>query len=509
MALLPGPDRPGGGSSSKPRRPKTTKGNVYTSKPPPKRNAKIVGRYKVKPTKIAPGLILKKRGGGLGYVTIRKPGAASSGAAPAAPAPPQGTVTDPSYPEYANQPWAQQQLRAIDSEGAYHQKYVNQDVAPWLSQSLTNLTGVDPAHPGINTTLQQQYLANVQGVVGGALNAAATAGPAQVASTTPGGVAGSPTAYLTGAAQQGAAGRASSMLQSAQIQSALNTMQPNTQAQGYVYAMADYAKGLPQVYATRRAEARVKIDQFIADQQQQAAQLAFDQAKFDEAARHNRVTESISATNSSTNAAFQAAQLGLKASDQAFGQQQDLTAASTPAPYGYNRDPATGKLVRDPSVATASSARSGGGGSAAPSAARGQYTANTLAKQGYVGGWKVKPKNVKGPFVKATNGRWYAKPKSGGGSASTTKPNEGKPAQVVYEKLTTAYDKGLISDVQSEGTPDLLRFLKPLQPSKGKSWDSWFADTLSAIGRVDPKYKQWIAGYVKRRIADGSWKGTF
>jgi hypothetical protein len=457
MYVLP---RPG----AKPSGPKPTTGNRYTSAPPPVR-------------------------------TTTGPGSVGSGTAPRGPIP-----IDP-YAKYREKyPWAWAQLTDIDRAQASHQQYAGQ-VGDWLSKGLQGLTGIDPNQPGYNPAVQQQYMANVAGQVGGALNAGAVATPAQVAAPGMGGVVQGNNAFMGQAAREANAQRSSAAIQMSQAQSALNTMQPNTFAQGAMRAYADMQAGLPGLYATRRMEARSKIDQFIMQSEEEA--------------RHNRVTEAISAQNAQTNAALSFAQLGLKADDQAFDQTQDLSesaadqaAAGAPAPYGYQRDPATGKLVRDPSVASASSA--------APKAPKGTYNVNELRKQGFIGGWKVKPKKApqgaKGTFVKAANGTWWIKAGSGSGTGGTTgKPNVGKPAQDVYTALVKANDDSMISVDQNEGTADLIRFLKKYQPDK-ENFKPWFADILEALGRVDPQYKQWIAGYVKRRmqgVGGVHWKGTF
>ncbi len=464
MATLPPrPDRPPvrvtRRQKLKPKLPKVTKGNRYTSAPP-------------------------KRPAATG------PGVGGTSAGPRSPIP-----IDP-YAKYREKyPWAWAQLTDIDRAQASHQQYAGQ-VGDWLSKGLQGLTGIDPNQPGYNPAIQQQYMANVAGQVGGALNAAAVATPMNVAGTTPGGVVQGNNAFMGQGARDAAAQQSSAAIQMSQAQSALNTMQPNTFAQGAMRAYADMQAGLPGLYASKRSEARMKIDQFIMQSEEEA--------------RHNRVTEAISAQNAQTNAAISMASLGLKADDQAFDQNQDLTeaaqdqaAASAPAPYGYQRDPATGKLVRDPSVPSASSA--------APKDPKGTYTVNELRKQGFVGGWKAKPgkkpQGAKGTFVQAKNGSWWIKAGTGSGTG-TTKENLGKPAFDVQKDLRSAVDNDLISVDQQEGTGDLLRFLRKYQPDK-QHFPQWFDEILGVLRRTDPDYYQWIAGWVKRRKADGTWKGAF
>jgi hypothetical protein len=364
---------------------------------------------------------------------------------------------------------------------------------------LQGLTGIDPNQPGYNPAVQQQYMANVAGQVGGALNAGAVATPAQVAAPGMGGVVQGNNAFMGNAAREANAQRSSAAIQMSQAQSALNTMQPNTFAQGAMRAYADMQAGLPGLYATRRMEARSKIDQFIMQSEEEA--------------RHNRVTEATNAMNAQSQQALAFAQLGLKADDQAFDQTQDLSesaadqaAAGAPAPYGYQRDPATGKLVRDPSVPQASASGS------TPKAPKGTYNVNELRKQGFVGGWKVKPKKApqgaKGTFVKAANGTWWIKAGTGSGTGGTGKPNVGKPAQDVYTALVKANDDSLISVDQNEGTGDLLRFLRKYQPDK-QNFPRWYGEIVETLKRVDPDYAEWIVGWVMRRKKDKTWKGTF
>jgi hypothetical protein len=368
----------------KPPKKKTTPKNRYTSPQPPKRP-----------------------------VAGAAPGAAGApGAAPVTANPLPGM-----NPYYGLPDWAQNQLRQIDADEKNDIQNAAK-VGDWLQGALTNLTGIDPNKPGINPTMQQQYLSNVQGAVGGALNAAASATPMNPASTMAGGLMGSPNAYLSSAAREGAAGRASGYIQAAQAQSALNTMMPNTQAQGYVYALADFAKGLPAVYAQQRSEKRVAIDQFMAEMEQAQAEMRFEQAKFAEDMRHNRVQEATSATNAQTNAAIALGRLGLDASDQAFDNQPGAP-MPTNLPAGVVAVPTDDggwTTRRDPTYQNPSTA--------APKTPKGTYTPNELRKQGFVGGWKVKPKKVpagaKGGFVKAANGTWWVKT-GAAGSGSTPK----------------------------------------------------------------------------------------
>lgn len=502
MMALPRPDLPPGA----PRRRTVPK----LKKP---KNPKIVWYGKNKP-KLDPNKYdIKRRGGGLGYVAMRKPAApAASAAAPPAPTGP--------YAEYADYPWAQQQLKQLDRDQAFQQTYVSDKVLPWASQALTNLTGVNPSQPGINPVMQQQYLANVQGNVGGALNAAAAAGQAPtLAATTPGGVMASPTQYLSQAASEGARGMASSYLQSAQIQSALNTMQPNLMSQSYIMQLGDFAKGLPAVYAQKRSELRSSIDEFIAKSQAEAAQQ-------EETARHNRVSESISAMNAQTNAAIQFGNLGVSAT-RATNDAGNVTGADgpfpagTPAPVGKQavtgNDGMTYFVDENP---TSTGSGGGGttyaGGGTSTRDAKGRSRAAVLRDQGWSGAFAKKPKVNQAVFqlTQGADNKWYVKKRSGASrgtpTATQAKAAAGTKPFDFQKKLQSAYDGGLIdASDQNKGTGDLLRFLRDNQPTDKKNFNNWWKQVLPVLKRMEPKFAVWMAGYVARRQNRGEWKGSF
>jgi hypothetical protein len=345
-------------------------------------------------------------------------------------------------------------------------------------------------------------LGGIQGA-SGAYGVSAAMTPMNVASNAPGGAVVGPNSYLTEAGRQQALGTGNVATALANAQAALNKMQPVSLSQGYINALADKAAGLPAFYTKRSNDYAAGINQFIAESQAAAAEAAAEQAQweaeFTEKSRHNRVSEAISATNSQTNAAIQLGRLGLDASDQAFDNSPDPRVGASPPP-GYFRD-VDGRLVRDPTVSASSSKPK--------VSTKGKYTPNELKKQGFIAVPKgAGPKWTKNA-VRATDGRFYIKKGSGGADGgSTPKPNLGKPAQTVYEKLRTTVDKGLISDDQSEGTGDLLRFLRASQPDRD-NFAEWFDDVLGVLRRVDARYYQWIAGWVKRRKQDGTWRGTF
>lgn len=465
----------------KPPAPKTTSGNKQTPQPISP-NRKIIGRYKVKPVKVPKGLLLKKRGGNKGWVTVRAPSSgvpASGGTAPAAPK----TPSPKTYPEYADYPFAQQMLAGIDRDEASHIAHSSQ-VADWLKGGLVGLTGVDPSAPGYNPQVQQQYLANIAGQVGGALNAAATATPGAVMPTTPGGMTVGNMGFLGNAAREASAQRSSAALQMAQARSALNTMTPNIYAQGAMRAFADMQAGLPSIYATRRNEARTKIEEFI------------------EEARHNRVTEATNAWNAQTNAAIAFGNLGLDASKLGADQAADTLAASQPVPEGFVRLP-NGDYRTDPTYDT------GGSGATKDK----QYGANQLRKEGFTPlSAKAGPK-WRNKAVVATDGSLWIK---GGRSSARSgpKPKAGTSPFDLGEDLVKALDDGLIdTSDQNRGTRQMLAFLRKHQPEgKGDAWKSWWLQVLPTIKDQDPELARWMVGYKLRRERGErgvSWTGRF
>ena len=477
--------------------PPTVANPRYSIPRMPVRNPNILGIYRQKPTGLPPGVIAKRRGGGLGWVTVKAP-VAPAGRAAAAPA---GTMPN-SYSEYAAYPWAQRELVGLDRTEKSHEAYAS-TVGDWLGKSLAALTGIDPNAPGLNSQLQQQYLANIAGPVGGALNAAATATPMTPMATTPGGLAIGNTAFLGDAARNAAAEQRSATLAAAQVQSALNTMQPNTYAQGIMRSYADMQAGLPALYSQKREDLRSKIDQFITTSE--------------ETARHNRVTEANAAFNAQTNAAIAFGKLGIDTSKLA----NTTAAGSAPAPYGYNRDPATGRLVRDPSIPTASSSSGGGGGggSAAPSAARGQYAPNALAKQGFVGGWKVRPKakpaGAKGSFVQATDGTFWIK---SGSAAKSAKPYVPQTSTKLQASLAGYWKAGGSGGIEERYSNDpkgagtwLAQWVRDnkrdfVVPGKGRKVD--VTKLRQVLGSVGGRPSQEALSILVRGYIDpqGNWK---
>jgi hypothetical protein len=327
------------------------------------------------------------------------------------------------------------QYEQMKNEGRAHQAYVTDKVMPWLSNSLNLLNAY-------NTDAQNTMLGGIQGA-SGAYGVSAAMTPMNVASNAPGGAVVGPNSYLTEAGKQQALGTGNVATALANAQAALNKMQPVSLSQGYINALADKAAGLPAFYTKRSNDYAAGINQFIAESQAAAAEAAAEQAQweaeFTEKSRHNRVSESISATNSMTNAAIQFQRLGLDASDQAFDNQPepaDPRIGAAPPP-GYYRD-VDGRPIRIPS-----SGASGGGGTSTRDA-RGRLKNPT--SQGFVGGWKVKPKKLpawaKGGFTQGADGKWYVKRGTTPRGATTAAPENLRQEldKWYYGKVDGKYD---------------------------------------------------------------------
>jgi hypothetical protein len=417
MAInLGAPDKPPLRRVVKPKRVRVPKG--YKPKKP-KQPKKIVYRTPAQPRRTSTTPMVPR-------VSSPVPNAAP----PVAPPDPYAR-----WREFA--PWAIQGAEQIKADQAAHQTYVTDKVMPWLSTSLNLLNAY-------NTDAQNNMLGGIQGA-GGAYGVSAAMTPLNVSSNAPGGAVVGPNSYLTEAGKDFALGSGHVATALANSQAALNKMQPTTLSQGYINAMADRAAGLPLIYTKRLNDYNMQIEQFIGEAQAAAQEAQMEQARweaeFTEDARHNRVGEAISATNAQTNAAIQFGRLGLSASDQAFDNQPeppDPRVGAAPPP-GYFRD-VDGRLVRIPS-----SGASGGSG-AGTSTRDAQGRLRNPTSQGFVGGWKVKPKKLpawaKGGFTQGADGKWYVK-RGSTPSGSTPKAPENLRQELdkwYFSKVDGKYD---------------------------------------------------------------------
>lgn len=425
------------------------------------------------------------------------------------------------YSEYADYPFFQRSMIDLDRQQEAAQGYVSDKVSPWLAAALRGLTGVDPAQPGFNPAVQQQYLANVQGQVGGALNAAAGAVGPMPMSTTPGGIVASPTAYESDAARTAAAQRSSAALQSAQAQSALNTLQPNTLAQGAVMALSDYAKGLPGLYAQRRAEQRSKIDQFIME--------------FEEDKRRADRNAAIQSMQAQANIAMSFGQLGLDAKELEAQLNQQPPGMPTNLPPGLvavPNDQGGWDIREDPSFQGGGGGGGGGGGSRGGTSTRdaqGRRRVPWLQEEGYT---RLPPRYVQGgrprvnrqafDIAQGADGNWWIRRKGSGGSGGSAQPpNKRMGLNTLITSLRKDYDPladGSIAD-RNAGKPkkaaeEVARWIIERKNSfvRGNTrqvdWDKLDRVLLQAIGGGGEGSVIWHVGDILRRgyITGSRWR---
>jgi len=427
------------------------------------------------------------------------------------------------YSEYAAYPFFQRSMIDLDRQQEAHQSYVSDKVNPWLATALRGLTGVDPAQPGFNPAVQQQYLANVQGQVGGALNAAAGAVGPMPMSTAPGGIVASPTAYESDAARTAAAQRSSAALQTAQAQSALNTLQPNTLAQGALMALADYQKGLPGLYAQRRAEQRSKIDQFIME--------------FEEEKRRADRSAAIQAMQAQANIALAFGEMGLNAKEleaQLNAQPPGMPTNLPPGLVAVPNDQGGWDVREDPSYNSGGGGGGGGGGGSRGGTstrdAQGRRRVPWLQEEGYT---RLPPRYVQGgrprvnrqafDIAQGADGNWWIRRKGSGGSGGSAPepPNKRMGLNTLITSLRKDYDPladGSIAD-RNAGKPkkaaeEVARWIIERKNSfvRGNTrqvdWDKLDRVLLQAIGGGGEGSVIWHVGDILRRgyITGGRWR---
>jgi hypothetical protein len=507
MALsLPGPQKPPGGSPKRVRLPKVTKG---VKKPGPggrRRPGIATGRAK------------------LGIEWTPKPPAAAGPSPVASPVTTRGVLPDP----FAGNPYrglpgyAQRDLRQIDSDQQFHQDYVNKTVAPWLSAALTGLAG-------FNTAAQSNLNAQIQGN-----QAAAAITPTMTSATGPGGIVAGDNSYLTGAGQQYAAGMGKSAQDLAAYQTAMAKMQPTTLSQGYIAALADYAKGLPYIYSERRAQYIDKLNTYLAQVQSEQMKAQAEADKQAETVRHHKVQEATAALNANNGLIQGLARLGLDASKFGADQAGRSVAASTPAPKGYVAVPDGKGGVTYKTDPTYVKPGGGSGGGVSPSVANKPLTKSQISSMN--GRWKgdknSPPKlgaGWKQPVWDPGTKRWYAKRAAGGGSATTPKPLvKAMDQQSLINKLVSAYQPptsgtGTSIAVRHAGDPkgaatELVRWILDRKNSFTKNGRTVDAAKLravlkAAVGGADPTkahggVQWWVLDILQRGYIDanGNWK---
>lgn len=381
-----------------------------------------------------PGATLVPTGG---KWTIRLGGGGRAGAPNfAAAKPPDPYAGNPDAAllrQYEGEPWAQNLIRQLRSDQQHHEGYVANQVMPWQSGALGALAG-------INQQAQDNFTGQANAVAQG-LAQAGGAQPGTVQGVS-GGAVTSPNAYQQAASAQGMANQASTMGQMAAWQGLMGTLQPTTYSQGQIAALSDYARGLPVLYAEKRAERIDAIDKYLEERAQAKAEMALELAKFEEAQRANRVGEAISATNAQTNAAIAFANLGIDAANSVADNAPEPTFAPGDIPFGFVQLP-NGDIVRDPTVPQATDNVPGDDDSdRAPSPSRGEYPPNKLRKEGYR---PLPPKAgpaYKRRAVEATDGTlWYKPGRSSSGSSGGSPPKP-RNAGTLQSELRRLYDRG-------------------------------------------------------------------
>lgn len=433
-----GPDRPPSLAQRRKSAAKKSKRIVWYGANPP--SAALRKKYKVG----KPGSGLFKNT----YVAFQKkrppkktppappPAAPAATAAPAAPAGP-APYTGP----YASLPeWARNYMLGYDGQALHHQAYVADKVLPWIGQALGNI--------GTFNQAAQDQLLNFYNQGAGNQIVGANAGPPNVAPVAPGaGPFSGDAAYALNAGKQALGAGSAITQQLGQYQTATAKMAPTPISQGVIKSLGDYAAGLPAMYAEKRNERLLQIQQFVEqqrqfDQRQAQAQSQFDQnmalaqARFEEDKRqygeqfayrqfNDSRAAAISQLNAQNGLILGLGQLGLKGTELAA----ELQPPTGEVPYGYVQLP-NGDYVRDPNVPQATDGGDGSGSGGGPEVDTRPF------KQGTNGwfiqnGW-VKVRNRKhldalrkqGIQVQKSvdgSGVWF-KPKSGSGEKPKPSP---------------------------------------------------------------------------------------
>jgi len=233
--------------------------------------------------------------------TPGSPGSATTGGASNIPA-------SDDFAGYGDYPMIATYLRGLQAQEKNFAKDFQTNVLPGVSGGLQNIAN-------IGANIAAQYGGSVGTGTGGgyvtnAANVAAGIAPTQVA----GGLGGATQTYNPNAQAAGSA-RASSMGASAAADSRYNTLlaaqTPVSQTQGILSGLTSQAMNISKSYADKRMTERLKLDQWIVEQKQAAAELetknTYNKAllemsgiKLDETIRSNRVNEGIAQQNADT-----------------------------------------------------------------------------------------------------------------------------------------------------------------------------------------------------------------
>lgn len=267
-------------------------------------------------------LAIGKVGSGVGLTRAgKKPGAAGSPANPASPASPanpgavgDGTSALPGGDEftgYGDYPWIATYLRGLQKQEGKWNNDFKQNILPGVTAGLNNLAN-------IGANVANLYggsvgTNNTPGYVTNAYNAASAVAPAQVQ----GGLGGATSTYNP-TALAAAMGTSASAGQSAAANGTYNALTaaatPVTAAQGLLSGLTAKGMAISQSYATKRMTERLRLDQWIQDneialqnaqtkQDYTNALLKLNGIRLDETKRHNQVIEGISQQNADTSQA--------------------------------------------------------------------------------------------------------------------------------------------------------------------------------------------------------------
>lgn len=515
---LGGPDRPPGGTR---RTGYTTRGSQGWSAPPALRNysGPVYGSWtgtrarppKIKNAKQRALLFIRNTNGPGGRWVARRPatGAVPKLTPPPAPvvAPAPGTnngYTGP-YAEYPE--WARRVLQGIDTDQTNHYAYLGYRE---VKDPVTGKVTYEPNGSGVSAWLKSA-MDSVNTIAGGMLgdytnNAgnvadtvaqAAGATPMQVNSPLAGGIVSSPTAYDYIGRSQGMAAQGQAIRAEADAYATQSRTNLGLASQGYLNSLADYARGLPAVYAEKRRGAREEIDKFLAEAESEAQQLALDAAKFEETQRSNKADEAIRTLNARNglitalvNAGVKIDANTLRAIDMAADNQRQQAADRVRAEdVRADNTRADANLARQ---TRADAARAANGGTSG-------RTAAWYQQRGYVrpGGNVNVGRIDRSRFREVgrdNTGQVWVLPKGasgGGGSAgSRTTPSTPTPVNSLVQDLTTDYRNtievnrpqdpaGAASDVvkwiksnrsaftRPDGSVDMGKVLKVLNSSLG------------------------------------------
>jgi hypothetical protein len=210
-------------------------------------------------------------------------------------------------------------------------------VAAWLSPAMQGLqAGQQGAQNAFASTL-----AGIYGGVGGQ-------GPAQVSSTSPGGIVSSPTNAFLAAGQQANPMHAAGVQQGAAVQSLLGNLKVGDLGAGALGNLAYQAGQIPTVFAAKKNDYLTKLSTALSDAQAtqaaSEAKLAQDQAQFEVTSGLTKRGQDIGFARTALGTTGKAGATGaVKFSSSVL----PLAQGAQPLPgFSATTDPATGKQIQ-------------------------------------------------------------------------------------------------------------------------------------------------------------------